>query len=139
MRVPLSWLKEYVDISISAEELAERLTLAGLEIVAIEYIGVPQGEAPEGIKVPPSEHLIWERDKIVLGAIREVKQHPNADRLVLAMVDYGKPELEQVVTGAPNLYPYKDKGPLDPPLKVAYALWYAAPKSLAWATITRGS
>ena len=46
MRVPLSWLKEYIDISISAEELAERLTLAGLEVGAIEYIGVPQGEAP---------------------------------------------------------------------------------------------
>jgi phenylalanyl-tRNA synthetase beta chain len=122
MRVPLSWLKEYVDISISAEELAERLTLAGLEVGAIEYIGVPQDEAPPGINVPPSDHLVWTRDKIVLGEIREVKQHPNADRLVLAMVDYGKPELEQVVTGAPNLYPYKDKGLLDPPLKVAYAL-----------------
>src|SRR5438046_2419659 len=99
MRVPLSWLKEYVDITIGVEELAERLTLAGLEVAAIEYIGVPQGEAPAGITVPPSEHLVWDRNKIVLGAIREVKQHPNADRLVLAMVDYGVPQLEQVVTG----------------------------------------
>src|SRR5438105_4176414 len=99
MRVPLSWLKDYVDITISAEEVAERLTLAGLEVAAIEYIGVPQGEAPAGIKVPPSDHLVWARDKIVLGAIREVKQHPNADRLVLATVDYGAPQLEQVVTG----------------------------------------
>src|SRR5437762_8753339 len=110
MRVPLSWLKDYVDITISAEELAERLTLAGLEVVAIEYIGVPQGKAPAGINVPPSDHLVWDRDKIVLGAIREVKAHPNADRLVLAMVDYGSSQIEQVVTGAPNLLEYKDKG-----------------------------
>ncbi len=122
MRVPLSWLKDYVDITITAEELAERLTLAGLEVVAIEYIGVPQGKAPEGITVPPSDHLVWARDKIVLGAIREVKPHPNADRLVLAMVDYGAPQLEQVVTGAPNLFPYKGQGPLDPPLLAPYAL-----------------
>src|SRR3954465_6236497 len=105
MRVPLSWLKDFVDINISPEELAERLTLAGLEVAAIEYIGVPQGAAPEGITVPPSDHLVWARDKIVLGAIQEVKAHPNADRLVLAMVDYGAAQIEQVVTGAPNLYP----------------------------------
>lgn len=122
MRVPLSWLKDYVTISISAEELAERLTLAGLEVKALEYIGVPQGEAPAGITVPPSDHLVWARDKIVLGAIREVKPHPNADRLVLAMVDYGGESLEQVVTGAPNLYPYVGKGELNPPLYAPLAL-----------------
>ena len=69
--------------------------------------------------MPPSDHLVWARDKIVLGAIREVKPHPNADRLVLAMVDYGGPAMEQVVTGAPNLYPYKGAGPLTKPLMVA--------------------
>jgi phenylalanyl-tRNA synthetase beta chain len=121
MRVPLSWLKEYVPIRISAEELAERLTLAGLEVKALEYYGVPQGVAPEGITVPPSDHLVWARDKIVLGLIREVKPHPNADRLVLAMVDHGVGELEQVVTGAPNLYPYKGQGPLAQPLYTALA------------------
>jgi phenylalanyl-tRNA synthetase beta chain len=122
MRVPLSWLKDFVDITITAEELAERLTLAGIEVAALEYIGVPQGEAPAGITVPPSDHLVWSRDKIVLGAIHEVKAHPNADRLVLAMVDYGASGLEQVVTGAPNLMDYKDKGPLNPPLWTPLAL-----------------
>jgi phenylalanyl-tRNA synthetase beta chain len=116
MRVPLSWLKDYVEITISAEELAERLTLAGLEVKSLTYLGVPQGVAPEGINVPPSDHLVWDREKIVLGAIREVKAHPDADKLVLAMVDYGGPQPEQVVTGAPNLYPYKGKGPLSTPL-----------------------
>ncbi len=121
MRVPLSWLKDYVDITISVEELAERLTLAGLEVTSIEYIGIPQGEPRPGLVLPPSTHLVWDREKIVLGAIREVKAHPNADRLVLAMVDYGGDELEQCVTGAPNLFPYKDKGPLDPPLLAPFA------------------
>src|SRR5258708_32966859 len=115
MRVPLSWLKDYVDITISAEELAERLTLAGLEVGAIDYVGVPQGKAPEGITIRPSSHLVWSRDKILLGAIHEVKPHPNADRLVLAMVDYGAPQLEQGVTGAPKLMPYKGQTVRTPP------------------------
>ena len=61
MKVPISWLKDYVDIDISIEELAERLTLAGLEVSSIEYIGIPQGEPPEGINLPPSNHLVWDR------------------------------------------------------------------------------
>ncbi len=64
---------------------------------------------------------MWDREKIVLGAIREVKAHPNADRLVLAMVDYGGSEFEQCVTGAPNLFPYKDQGPIEPPLLSPFA------------------
>ena len=121
MKVPISWLREYVDFDMSIEELAERLTLAGLEVTSIRYIGIPQGEPPEGINLPPSDHLVWDREKIVLGAIREVRAHPNADRLVLALVDWGGDELEQCVTGAPNLFPYKDKGPLDPPLLTPFA------------------
>ena len=120
MEVPISWLKDYVDIDIPVELLAERLTLAGLEVAAITYIGVPQGHV-EGIRWPTSEHLVWDRDKIVLGAIREVKPHPDADRLVLAMVDYGGDELEQTVTGAPNLFQYKGKGELNPPLWTPFA------------------
>jgi phenylalanyl-tRNA synthetase beta chain len=50
-----------------------------------------------------------------------VKAHPNADRLVLAMVDYGGDQLEQCVTGAPNLFEYKDKGTLPQPLWTAFA------------------
>ena len=122
MRVPLSWLKDFVEITISAEELAERLTLAGLEVKSVEYIGVPQGVAPEGITVPPSDHLVWSRDKIILGAIQEVKPHPNADRLVLAMVDIGGGKVEQIVTGAPILYPFKGQGVLNPPLISPVAL-----------------
>ena len=120
MLVPLSWLRDFVDIDIPVELLAERLTLAGLEVGTLRYIGVPQ-QVVEGVRWPTSDHLVWDREKIVLGAIREVKPHPDADRLVLALVDYGGPELEQCVTGAPNLFEFKGQGPLEPPLWTAFA------------------
>ncbi len=120
MLVPLSWLKEFVDIDIPAELLAERLTLAGLEVGHITYLGVPQ-QTVEGVRYPASDHLVWDREKLLWGAIREVKPHPNADRLVLAMVDFGGAELEQCVTGAPNLFDYKGQGELSQPLYTAFA------------------
>jgi phenylalanyl-tRNA synthetase beta chain len=109
MRVPISWLKEFVDITLSPDQLAERLTLSGLEVAEIEKIGIAGSE------------LAWDTDKVVIGNILEVKPHPNADRLVLAEVDYGAPEPHTVVTGAPNLFPYKGQGRLAQPLKGVYA------------------
>jgi phenylalanyl-tRNA synthetase beta chain len=120
MEIPVSWLKEFVDIDVPVELLAEKMTVAGLEVGAITYLGVPQGFV-EGIRWPVSEHLVWDREKIVLGAIREVQPHPNADRLVIALVDYGGAELEATVTGAPNLFPYKGAGPLASPLWTPFA------------------
>jgi phenylalanyl-tRNA synthetase beta chain len=110
MRVPLSWLKEFVDITLSPAELAHVMTMAGLEVAEVEYIGVGQAE------------LVWDRDKIVIGNILEVKPHPNADRLVLADVDYGTAQPHTVVTGAPNLFPYKGQGRLAHPLKSVFAM-----------------
>jgi phenylalanyl-tRNA synthetase beta chain len=98
MKIPISWLKEYVNITLSPEELAERLTLAGLEVGKIDYIGVEGGD------------LVWERDKLVLGHMLKVEQHPEADKLVLATVDIGTAEPETVVTGAPNLYEFVGQG-----------------------------
>jgi phenylalanyl-tRNA synthetase beta chain len=109
MKVPLSWLKEFVDISHTPEELAHIITMAGLEVGKITYIGVPGAE------------LVWEPDTIVVGNILEVKPHPNADRLVLADVEYGAAEPHQVVTGAPNLFPYRGQGPLTHPLRSVFA------------------
>ncbi|HEU5089906.1 MAG TPA: phenylalanine--tRNA ligase subunit beta, partial [Roseiflexaceae bacterium] len=109
MRVPVSWLKEFVDISLSVDELAELLTRSGLEVEEIERIGLPGSALP------------WDRDKVLVGNILEVRQHPNADRLVLADVDYGAEQPHTVVTGAPNLYPYKDQGRLTHPLKGVFA------------------
>src|SRR5438067_787458 len=103
MQVPISWLKEYVDLNISVKELAERITLAGLEVEAIERIGD-----------------WWDPETILVGQILAVKPHPDADRLVLVDVDYGQDQPEHVVTGAPNLFQYKSVEKL-PVLKVAFA------------------
>ena len=121
MLVPVSWLRDYVDIDIPIELLAERLTVAGLEVAHIRYIGLPQELAP-GVRMPRSDHLVWDREKLLLGRIVEVKSHPQADRLVLAMVDYGSAELEQCVTGASNLFPYKDRGEIKPRIWSAFAM-----------------
>src|SRR5215207_9764382 len=110
MIVPVSWLRDYVDIDIPVELLAERLTVAGLEVGHLEYIGLPQ-RTDVSARWPKSDHLVWDRQKLLWGAIHEVKPHPDADRLVLAMVDYGGAEMEQCVTGAPNLFDYKGQGP----------------------------
>src|SRR5262245_66433534 len=109
MRVPLSLLREFVDVTIPVEEFAQRLALFGLEVDHIERVGVECADLP------------WDTEKIVIGNILEVKQHPNADRLVLADVDYGAAEPHTVVTGAPNLFQYKDLGRLPHPLKGVYA------------------
>lgn len=120
MLIPLSWLREFVEISIPAELLAEKLTNAGLEVARIHYIGLPQMQV-EGVRMPASDHLVWDRQRLLLGAIHEVKPHPNADKLVLAMVEIGGGVIEQCVTGAPNLFAYKDSGPLPAPLWTAFA------------------
>jgi phenylalanyl-tRNA synthetase beta chain len=92
MKVPLSWLKEYIDINLSPDAIAEKLTLAGLEVE--NYTG-------SGINF----------EGIVVGEVLNVEKHPNADKLVVAQVTDGKEEF-QVVCGAANCR----KG-----LKVAFA------------------
>ena len=109
MKVPISWLKDYVDLTISIEDLAQRLTLAGMEVEHIEYYGIPGAE------------LVWDRSKIVTAQIVEVRAHPNADRLVLADIDYGGESLHQVVTGAPNIFHLKGAGKLANGPKVVFA------------------
>ena len=104
MRVPISWLKEFVDVPVPVPELADRLTFAGLEVAAVERIGLPGSALP------------WDRERVLVGRIREVTTHPNADRLVLATVEYGPDRVKTVVTGAPNLK-VGDSGQ-----KVAFAL-----------------
>ena len=103
MLVPLSWLKEYVDIDMPTAALAERLTLAGLEVGTIEQVGD-----------------WWDPETIIVGQVVGVSPHPDADRLVLVDVDYGGEETERVVTGAPNLFTYRDEAEL-PIIKVAFA------------------
>lgn len=99
MRVPLSWLKDFVDITLPIEALVHRMTMAGLEVAEVEYVGAD-----------------WPRDKLFVGEVIDVKPHPNADRLVLAVVEYGQGIPQTVVTGAPNLRS-GDRG-----MKVAFAV-----------------
>jgi phenylalanyl-tRNA synthetase beta chain len=121
MKILLSWLKDFVDIDIPLLELVRQLTLAGLEVEAIQIVGLPMpilhGVDSHEIRI---EGLSWEPDKIVTAAVYEVMPHPNADRLVLCRLDDGRQE-HIVLTGAPNLYPYKGLGTLEKPLKVPYA------------------
>lgn len=123
MKIPLSWLKEYVDIDLTLIEVAEVLTMAGMEVEDVLLVGLPnpyeQTDAPQRREV--SIHgLSWDPEKIVVAQIDEVMPHPNADRLVLCRLNDGTGELV-VLTGAPNLYEYKGIGPLAKPIKVAYA------------------
>jgi len=83
MKVSLNWIKQYVDISLPAKEVADRLTMAGNEVKGLQVIGED-----------------WEG--IVVGRITAVNPHPNADRLTLVTIDHGSGE-ETVVCGAPNV------------------------------------
>ena len=82
MRVPLSWLREYVDVDLPVEELADRLTMAGVEVGELLRVGG------------------WEY--CFVGQVLSVRAHPQADRLSLCLVSTGSEELE-VVCGAPNV------------------------------------
>jgi len=117
MKVPVSWLKDFVDITLPIEDLAHKLTIAGLEVEEIQYVGMNKPEGPQQFRIT---WFPWEPDKIVVGVVLEVMAHPNADKLVLCKLDDGD-KVHTVLTGAPNLYPYKGAGPIDVPLKVAYA------------------
>ncbi len=86
MLVSLKWLSEYVPLTVPAEELAVRLTLAGVKVEKI----IAQGEE-------------WQ--SIVVGEVLEVRPHPDADRLRLVTLDLNQPEPQTVVCGAPNVAP----------------------------------
>lgn len=92
MKFTVNWLRQYVDVPFSAEELAERLTFAGLEVERVEAWG-------RGI---PAE--------VVVGEIVASEKHPNADKLSVCRVRDGQGE-RQIVCGAKN-YRVGDKAPL---------------------------
>ena len=117
MNIPLSWLKDYVDIDLPLEELARVLTMCGLEVDEVHLVGLPEPEDDRhGFKFTG---LSWPKDKFVVASVLEVNQHPDADRLTLCQLDDGTGE-HTILTGAPNLYPYIGKGRLEKPIKVAY-------------------
>ncbi|MCX6544053.1 MAG: phenylalanine--tRNA ligase subunit beta [Acidobacteria bacterium] len=127
MRVPLTWLRDYVAIVDTPDELASRLTFAGLEVEEIEYVGLAPEQRPiaglpaTGRSGPPAVGIAWNPATIVIAQVLEVMPHPNADRLTLLRVDDGTGTEQIVLTGAPNLFPLKGTGPLATPMKVVYA------------------
>ena len=84
MKFAVSWLEEWVKSKQSAEELAERITAAGLEVDSLESDG-------EGL------------DGVVIAEVTKVARHPDADRLSVCKVSAGDGETVDVVCGAPNV------------------------------------
>jgi phenylalanyl-tRNA synthetase beta chain len=91
MRVPLSWLREYVPIEVTLNELTEKLSVATAEVEGIERIGVTDAEG--------------NLERFRVGRVLEAEKHPNADRLQLCRVDVGEGEPRQIVCGAWNFGP----------------------------------
>ena len=86
MLVPLSWLKQYVEIDLPPRQIAHLLTMAGVEVADYRDIG---------------GHL--DDNKFIVGEIVKIDPHPNADRIKLPVVDIGAETTVQVVCGAPNI------------------------------------
>ena len=122
MKLPISWLKDFIDLDgLSVEDIARKLTLAGLEVDGIQYIGLSMPVYGEGEKHEfKTSGIAWDKDKIVVAEIYEVKPHPNADRLTLLDLFDGQQQ-QVVLTGAPNIFHLKGTGRLAKPIKVAYA------------------
>jgi len=122
MKIPLSWLKDFIDLNgLSVEDIARKLTLAGMEVDEILYVGLPMPVYKEGEKHEFKTNGIgWDKEKLVVAEIREVKAHPNADKLTLLDLYDGQQD-QVVLTGAPNIFHLKGTGKLEKPIKVAYA------------------
>lgn len=122
MKIPLSWLKDFIDLNgLSVEDIARKLTLAGMEVDEILYAGLDMPTYKDGEKHEfKTNGIAWDKEKIVVAEIREVKPHPNADKLTLLDLFDGKQE-QVVLTGAPNIFHLKGTGKLEKPIKVAYA------------------
>lgn len=85
MKVSLNWLKTYIDFDLSPTDLADKLTMLGIEVESITEFGI-------GL------------DGVVVGNVKSIFPHPNADKLVLCQVDIGDSEDLQIVCGAPNVF-----------------------------------
>jgi phenylalanyl-tRNA synthetase beta chain len=85
VKVPVKWLKSYCDPGLPAEEIAERLTAAGLELDTLHRVGVGA------------------LDEFVVGRVLSAERHPDADRLSVCEVDDGSGEPRTIVCGAPNV------------------------------------
>ena len=85
MLVPIRWLKDYTDVNVDADEFVRRMVLSGSNLETVEHFG-------EGI------------EGVVIGRIAKIEKHPNADKLLVCLIDVGKKEPVQIVTGAHNIF-----------------------------------
>ena len=85
MKVPFSWLKDYVDIDVTAQELQEKLFSCGFEVEELIYLGK-------------------DVEKVVVGRIEKIYKHPNADKLQICVVDCGTHGTLQICTAATNVF-----------------------------------
>jgi len=85
MNLPIGWLKEYVDIDCKTEDFIEDITLTGSKVESVSNAG----------------DCI---ENVVVGKVLSIEKHPDADKLVVCMVDVGQDEPIQIVTGATNLF-----------------------------------
>ena len=85
MKIPFKWLKDYIDIPVSAKEFADAMIMTGNGVEAIEELGAD-------IKC------------VLVGKIIKLEKHPDADRLQICSIDIGENEPLQIVTGAENVF-----------------------------------
>jgi phenylalanyl-tRNA synthetase beta chain len=88
MKVPLSWLREYVPLDMPVTELADRLVISTCEVDGVTQVGVADTDGNLGL--------------FKVGRVLEAEKHPNADRLQLCRVDVGEGDARQIVCGAWN-------------------------------------
>lgn len=87
MKISFNWLKKYIDLHQSPEEIAALLTHSGLEVEGVEA----HESLPGGLK------------NFVIGQVVTCEKHPNADKLSKTTVDVGNGNLLPIVCGAPNV------------------------------------
>ena len=85
MKVPFSWLKDYVEIDITAQELQDKLFSCGFEVEELTYLGK-------------------DVTNVVTGRITKTEKHPDADRLTVCRVDCGAHGAKQICTAATNVF-----------------------------------
>ena len=86
MKIPISWIKDYIKFDVPANDIADLLTMAGTEVSNIQKIGTD-----------------WDKNKLIVGQILNIEKHPNADRLSLVEVLISNSQKINVVCGANNI------------------------------------
>lgn len=84
MQVSIKWLHDYIDFTETSDELADKLTMAGIPVENVVHAG-------EGL------------EKVVTGKVESIERHPDSDHMFITQMNVGQPELVQIVTGAQNV------------------------------------